>query len=120
MLKRNTSISLHGASLNISAYRNIVIGISRRFLRQSSVFPQNRHHDGTAEGLVDYTDDRGQIDPEHFIGHIAGLLAARSSHVASMIYRREVTEQAGTTGHRREMFRLSSTDWHRLLGFPDV
>jgi hypothetical protein len=37
-----------------------------------------------------------------------------------MIYGREVTEQAGTTAHRREMFRLSSTDWHRFLGFPDV
>lgn len=34
-----------------------------------------------------------------------------------MIYGREVSEQAGTTAHRREMFRLSSTDWHRFLGF---
>lgn len=34
-----------------------------------------------------------------------------------MIYSREVSEQAGTTAHRRELFRLSSTDWHRFLGF---
>ncbi|OQD63800.1 hypothetical protein PENANT_c450G05844, partial [Penicillium antarcticum] len=34
-----------------------------------------------------------------------------------MIYGRGITEQPGTTAHRREMFRLSSTDWHRFLGF---
>jgi hypothetical protein len=31
-----------------------------------------------------------------------------------------ITEQAGTTAHRREMFRLRSTDWHRFLGFECV
>jgi hypothetical protein len=120
VLKRETGIGLQGAALNIPTYRNIAIGISRRFLRESSVFPQNQHDDSTAEGLVDDADDEGQMDPEHFMGHIADLQAAHSSHVAGMIYGREVTEQAGTTAHRREMFRLSSTDWHRFLGFPDV
>lgn len=66
MLKRERGLSLYGASLNILAYRNITIGISRRFLRESGGFPQNRHDGSTAEGLVDAADDEGQMDPELF------------------------------------------------------
>ncbi|KAH2732330.1 hypothetical protein KXW10_002886, partial [Aspergillus fumigatus] len=43
--------------------------------------------------------------------------AAHSSHVAGMVYGRVMQEQAGSTAHRREMFWLSSTDWHQFLGF---
>jgi RecQ family ATP-dependent DNA helicase len=57
------------------------------------------------------------MNAEQWMGHIADLQAAHSSHVAGMIYGRGITEQPGTTAHRREMFRLSSTDWHRFLGF---
>jgi hypothetical protein len=38
------------------------------------------------------------------MGHIADLQAAYSSHVASMVYARQITEQAGMTGHQRAMF----------------
>ncbi|GIC93042.1 uncharacterized protein Aud_009521 [Aspergillus udagawae] len=34
-----------------------------------------------------------------------------------MVYGRVMQEQAGSTAHQREMFRLSSTDWHQFLGF---
>lgn len=64
MLKRETATGLHGASLTIPAYRNIAIGISRRFLRESSVFPQNQHDDGTTDMPADDADDEGKIDPE--------------------------------------------------------
>jgi superfamily II DNA helicase RecQ len=120
VLKRESGIGLHGVSLNIPAYRNLAIGISRRYLRESSVFPQNQYHDGSAAAPTDNVDDEEGMDPERFIGHIADLQAAHSSHVAGMIYGREAGEQAGTTAHRRELFRLSSTDWHRFLGFADV
>ncbi|KAJ5455492.1 uncharacterized protein N7458_003756 [Penicillium daleae] len=93
---------IHGYTLNLPAYRNIAIGISRRYLRVSSVFPQNLQDDGSAQAPAD--DDH---EPED---HIADLQAAHSSHVAGMTYGREITEQAVTTAHRREMFRLSSTD----------
>ncbi|KAJ5302427.1 hypothetical protein N7476_009226 [Penicillium atrosanguineum] len=118
VLKRETAIGLHGYSLNIPAYRDIAIGISRRFLRVSSVFPNNVQDSRTTDGTPDDADDESQMDHDQFMGHIADLQAAHSSHVAGMIYGREVSEQAGTTAHRREMFRLSSTDWHRFLGFP--
>ncbi|GFF64166.1 DEAD/DEAH box helicase, putative [Aspergillus udagawae] len=57
------------------------------------------------------------MDLEQWIGHIADLQAAHSSHVAGMVYARGIQEQAGSTAHRREMFWLSSTDWHQFLGF---
>ncbi|KAH1483427.1 hypothetical protein KXX06_004839, partial [Aspergillus fumigatus] len=57
------------------------------------------------------------IDVEQWIGHIADLQAAHSSHVAGMVYGRVMQEQAGSTAHWREMFWLSSTNWHQFLGF---
>jgi hypothetical protein len=110
VLKRETAIGLHEASLNIPAYRNITIRISQRYLRKSSVFPQNQQEDSTTEALVDDTDNEDGIDPKRFAGHITDLQAAYSSYIAGLIYSREVTEQAGTIAHRREIFRLSSTD----------
>lgn len=44
------------------------------------------------------------------MGYITDLQAAHSSHMAGMIYGRNIMEQAGTTAHRKEMFCLSSTN----------
>ena len=115
MLKRETTIGLNGQAINLIAYRDIAIGISRRFMRPSSVFPNNTRQDVRAEASEE--DDEDGMNAEQWMGHIADLQAAHSSHVAGMIYGRGITEQPGTTAYRREMFRLSSTDWHRFLGF---
>ncbi|KAJ5863522.1 uncharacterized protein N7529_001349 [Penicillium soppii] len=114
-LKRESTIGLNGHAINLHAYRDIAIGISRRFMRPSSIFPNNAQQDSRAE--TSQEDDEDGINAEQWMGHIADLQAAHSSHVAGMIYGRGITEQPGTTAHRREMFRLSSTDWHRFLGF---
>jgi len=34
-----------------------------------------------------------------------------------MIYARGIIEQAGAVADKRQQFRISSTDWHRFLGF---
>jgi superfamily II DNA helicase RecQ len=118
VLKRETTIGLNGQAINLNAYRDIAIGISRRFMRPSSVFPNNTQQDTRAEASQE--DDEEGMNAEQWMGHIADLQAAHSSHVAGMIYGRGITEQPGTTAHRREMFRLSSTDWHRFLGFTST
>jgi hypothetical protein len=41
VLKRETTIGLNGQAIYLNAYRDIAIGISRRFMRPSSVFPNN-------------------------------------------------------------------------------
>lgn len=117
-LRRESAIGLRGQSLNLPAYRNIAIGISRRFLRSSAAFRHNSYEG--RDGDWSYEELEDLQDSDDFAGHIADLQAAHSSHVAGMIYGREVTEHAGTTLHQREHFRLSSTDWHRFLGFRSV
>jgi hypothetical protein len=116
LLKRETTAGLRGQALNLPAYRDIAIGISRRFMRPSSIFPNNAHNDERASSQDDPDSEAG-LGAEQWMGHIADLQAAHSSHVAGMIYGRGIMEQPGTTAHRREMFRLSSTDWHKFLGF---
>ena len=34
-----------------------------------------------------------------------------------MVYARDIMERPGVVHSRREQYRLSSTDWHRFLGF---
>ena len=116
LLKRETTTGLGGQALNLPAYRDIAIGISRRYMRPSSVFPNNAQKDDRAN-LQEDADAESGLGAEQWMGHIADLQAAHSSHVAGMVYGRGIMEQPGTTAHRREMFRLSSTDWHKFLGF---
>ncbi|KAJ9480580.1 hypothetical protein VN97_g12971, partial [Penicillium thymicola] len=122
-LRYESSIGLHGHALNIPSYRDIAIAISRRFLRTTSAFPLNSYDVGDVDNDSDYVDNVDQEDSAGFdsvLGRIADLQAAHSSHVAGFVYGREITEQAGSTVQRRELFRLSSTDWHRFLAFSSV
>lgn len=104
-LKRETSIGLSQA-LTIAAYREIAIGISRRFLRGSTAFQPE-------EG-----DENEAWNEENMAGLVADLQAGHTAHVAGLIYARGIMEQAGAVADRRRQFRMSSTDWHRFLGFP--
>ena len=38
-------------------------------------------------------------------------------YIAEIVYRQRIIEQAETTIYCQQIFRLSSTDWHRFLGF---
>ncbi|KAJ5211420.1 hypothetical protein N7472_001559 [Penicillium cf. griseofulvum] len=122
-LRNKSAIGLYGHTLNISSYRDIAIGISRRFLRTASAFPQNSYEEGDTEKEIEDSDNidlEGSTGFNSILGHIADLQAAHSSHVAGFIYGREITEQAGSTVQRRELFRQSSIDWHRFLAFSSI
>ncbi|KAH3277027.1 hypothetical protein KXV19_006590 [Aspergillus fumigatus] len=82
-----------------AAYRDITIGISRRFLRASSQFPQSADERHPREPAITDPDNEAAMDDEQWPGHIADLQAAHSSHVAGMVYGRGLMEQAGTTAH---------------------
>jgi hypothetical protein len=116
VLKRESRVGLHGQALNLAAYRNIAIGISRRFLRPSSMFPNNAQ-EGEPPDAIDEEDGALGDDPEQWLGQIADLQAGHSSHVAGMVYARGIMEQSGAILERRQQFRVSSTDWHQFLGF---
>nr|GEZ17793.1 RecQ helicase L2 [Tanacetum cinerariifolium] len=104
MLKRESRIGL-GLELTIPAYREIAIGISRRFLRKSTAFR-------TEEG-----EENEAWEEENSEGNTADLQAGHTAHIAGMVYARGIMELAGVVADRRQQFRASSTDWHRFLGF---
>jgi hypothetical protein len=51
---------------------------------------------------------------------VADLQAGHSPHVAGLVYARGIMEQPGVVQSRREQFCISSTDWHRFLGFESA
>jgi hypothetical protein len=106
-LKRESKIGL-GQELTIASYREIAIGISRRFLRRSTAF--------TAEE----GDENEEWNEENRESLIAVEQAGHTAHIAGMIYARGVMEQAGVVAEKRQQFRASSIEWHRFLGFRDA
>jgi hypothetical protein len=106
-LKRESRIGL-GQELTIASYREIAIGISRRFLRRSTAF--------TAEE----GDENEEWNEENRESLIADEQAGHTAHIAGMIYARGVMEQAGVVAEKRQQFRASSIEWHRFLGFRDA
>ena len=87
--------------LSIQFYREIVIGISRKFLRNEQAF----RSDDANEGDEDETDD------------IVDVQAGHESHVAGMIYARDIMKGSEQIVSQRQKFRASSEEWHRFLGF---
>jgi peptide subunit release factor RF-3 len=62
-------------------------------------------------------DDNKEWNEENTAAFVADEQAGHTAHVAGMIYARGIIEQAGAVADRRRQFRMSSTDWHRFLGF---
>jgi RecQ family ATP-dependent DNA helicase len=102
-LKRESQLGM-GQPLTIAAYREIAIGISRRFMRDTAAFKGDEGEDG-------------EVSEDNMAAVIADEQSGHTAHVAGMIYAREVMEMAGATADRRRLFRQSSTDWHQFLGF---
>jgi RecQ family ATP-dependent DNA helicase len=103
-LKRESRIGM-GLELTIAAYREIAIGISRRFLRGSTAF------------RADEGEENEEWNEENTWSAVADMQAGHTVHIAGMVYARGIMEQAGAVADRRQQFRMSSTDWHRFLGF---
>jgi superfamily II DNA helicase RecQ len=93
-----------GVEINISAWRHLVIAISRKFLQ------------GTFKG--DNVDD---IDLDAFDDEDSpwDLQAGHGTHVAGMIYARLLQQDPRGTSSRQEQFRTISRIWHLFLGFEE-
>jgi len=96
--------------LNISGYRHIAIAISRRYCREDR-FEEEKSKLDEGEGWDE--DDADGDDPWD-------LQAGHGSHVAGMIYARELMEGDHSIISRREKFRRVSHVWHCFLGFPSA
>jgi superfamily II DNA helicase RecQ len=96
-----------GLKLNISAWRHIVIGIARRYLSGKFVADE-------AEEDIDWET----FDEDNLEGDSPwDLQAGHGTHVAGMIYARELRQAPGQTMGRQDMFRKISQEWHRFLQF---
>jgi superfamily II DNA helicase RecQ len=102
-LKRESRIAI-GQEWTFAGYREIAIGISRRFLRGSTAFQAD-------EG------EEKEGNEETAEASIADEQAGHTSYVAGLVYARGIMEQAGAVADKRQQFRASSTAWHRFLGF---
>ncbi|CBF82248.1 predicted protein [Aspergillus nidulans FGSC A4] len=99
VLKRESEASIGAQhALNITNYQDIAVGISRQFLRPSSIFPNNIQAEQEQEMAA------MEVDKEESIGNIADKQAGHTPHVAGMVYGRESTEFAGSTTTRRLRF----------------
>lgn len=90
-------------AINISAWRQMAIGIANQYLRG------------------DFQDDGGtEIDLEAFDDNEDSpwdLQAGHGTHVAGMIYARLLRQGRFSTVSRQTKFRQISQRWHRFLGF---
>jgi len=96
--------------LNISGYRQIAIAISRRYCREDR-FEEEKSKLEESEG---WDEDNGDGDNPW------DLQAGHGTHVAGMIYARELMEGDNSIISRREKFRRVSHVWHCFWGFPSA
>ncbi|KAJ6117766.1 hypothetical protein N7512_007491 [Penicillium capsulatum] len=100
VLKRETGLGLQGQRLHLQSYRDIAIAISRRYLRRSSQFRANAEDNQPSEGDTFDVDDEAAMDPDESTGFVADLQAGHSSHIAGMIYGRQMLREHAR--HRRD------------------
>ncbi|KAK3045922.1 hypothetical protein LTR09_012552 [Extremus antarcticus] len=94
-----------GQSINVAAYREIAIAISRKWLRSSAAFQQDEDEESIEYRLEDIDDDTADEQATH------------SPHIAGLIYARNIMEMFAATADKRARFRDFSKRWHRFLGF---
>ena len=95
-----------GIKINISAWRNIAIAISRRFCREAPFETDNIRPEDVDDNHPDVNDDNPH-----------DLQSGHTTHIAGMIYARELVENRDAVIGRREKFREVSEGWHRFLKF---
>ncbi|KAJ3469903.1 hypothetical protein MRS44_000002 [Fusarium solani] len=95
---------LLGTMLNISSWRQIAIAISRRYLDKA-------FKESTIDGVEE--DDDGVDD------NPIDLQAGHGTHVAGMVYARELQQGLFSTATMRDKFRSVSRQWHRFLEFRE-
>jgi RecQ family ATP-dependent DNA helicase len=105
-IMQQASMRWIGVKLHISAWRQISIAMSRRYCRENP-FP---NEESNQEGDRQEEEDFEQNSPWD-------LQSGHGSHIAGMIYARELMEGGNAVISRREQFRQVSITWHKFLKF---
>jgi hypothetical protein len=96
-IMQKASIRWIGVKLNISSWRQVAIAISRRYCRDNAF----QNEDVSQEGGI----DENSIDDDPW-----DLQTGHSTHVARMIYARELMEGSNVVIGHREKFRHISIE----------
>ena len=91
-----------GVRVGISAWRQIAVAISNRYLNKAFGSDEEKDIDEDDEGVAD---------------DVADLQTGHSTHVAGLVYAREMQQGLFGTAAQRDAFRGVSRTWHRFLGF---
>lgn len=103
-IMQQNSKRLLGQTLSTSSWRQIAIAISNRYL--------GTKYDPAYNG--ENGEDEDNIDD---VSNARDLQAGHTSHVAGMIYAREMQQGLGGTAMMREKFREVSREWHQFFNF---
>jgi superfamily II DNA helicase RecQ len=95
---------MDGRKLNISACRQIAVAISRRYCRGNTFQSEDQGH------VLSSALDEENIDNDPW-----DLQTSHSTHVAGMIYARELMEGDNVVIGCREKFRHVSIEWHKFF-----
>jgi superfamily II DNA helicase RecQ len=101
-IMQKSSMRWMGVKIPIRGWREVSIAMSRRFCRENAFRSGESGQDG------DGWEDDVENDPWD-------LQAGHGTHVAGMIYARELMEGRDAIVSRREKFRQVSQAWHRFL-----
>ena len=96
-----------GVPFGIRAWRELAIGISRRYMRQDHAFD------------YDEDDEKGEFNKDH-PEDIHDIQAGHGPSVAGNVYSRGIMEVSGVVASMRERFYQASREWHRFLGVDTV
>ncbi len=105
VMKRESLVGLR-FEMTIQSYRELAIGISRRYMRGQAFRMDEDDEDGDWQ--------EGEKD------EVMDLQAGHTAHVAGMIYARGIMERSGEVASKRQKFRECSEMWHRFLGFESA
>ncbi|KAG7406775.1 hypothetical protein Forpe1208_v014506 [Fusarium oxysporum f. sp. rapae] len=108
------STQFSGQEINISAWRQMAIGISNRYLNK--VFKEGVEGGGEFDEGED-DDGDGGWGYNDMVNSIQDLQAGHGSHIAGLIYARLFGQGEFGTMRSRDEFRKASMQWHRFFGF---
>ncbi|MDN6160180.1 MAG: DEAD/DEAH box helicase, partial [Staphylococcus equorum] len=104
-LMKKTCNEHMNVSLTVSAYRQMAVAISRKFLSKGLQFNFGAH-----EELANNDDNDDIVD----------LQAAHTSHTAGLVYGRDVEQMTGEIHKLKVQFLRISEGWHSFLGFSTL
>lgn len=104
-IMQKASVRWMGVKLNISAWRQIAIAISRRYCQENPFQSEDLSQEGDMLEKDSIDDNPWDLQTGH------------GTHVAGMIYARELMEGSNVVTGRWEKFRHVSHEWHKFLQF---